>query len=86
MPGVEHRRPKGLNHRAEHSHQPTRRRERPMPRFNSAGPAQRLLSAQDQITNLVQLRRDHRTALEHRAARAEALAVWAEVTGIAVTA
>src|SRR5215213_6228560 len=28
MPGVEHRRHKGLNNRAENSHQPTRRRER----------------------------------------------------------
>src|SRR3954466_5556731 len=30
MPGVEHRRHKGLNNRAENSHQPTRRRERQM--------------------------------------------------------
>src|SRR6478752_2397525 len=27
MPGIEHRRHKGLNNRAENSHQPTRRRE-----------------------------------------------------------
>ena len=32
MPGVEHRRHKGLNNRAENSHQPTRRRERQMKR------------------------------------------------------
>lgn len=30
MPGVEHRQHKGLNNRAENSHQPTRRRERIM--------------------------------------------------------
>jgi putative transposase len=30
MPGVEHRQHKGLNNRAENSHQPTRRRERQM--------------------------------------------------------
>ena len=36
MPGVEHRQHKGLNNRAENSHQPTRRRERPMKRFKSA--------------------------------------------------
>src|SRR5215203_7475388 len=30
MPSVEHRRHKGLNNRAENSHQPTRRRERQM--------------------------------------------------------
>jgi putative transposase len=34
MPGVEHRQHKGLNNRAENSHQPTRRRERQMKRFN----------------------------------------------------
>jgi putative transposase len=36
-PGVEHRQRKGLNNRAENSHQPTRRRERQMKRFKSAG-------------------------------------------------
>src|SRR4051794_9913103 len=41
MPGVEHRRHQGLNNRAENAHQPTRRRERPMKRFKSAGQAQR---------------------------------------------
>ena len=35
MPSVEHRRHKGLNNRAENSHQPTRRRERQMKRFKS---------------------------------------------------
>jgi putative transposase len=86
MPGVEHRRHKGLNNRAENSHQPTRRRERQMKRFKSAGQAQRFLSAHDQINNLFQLRRDHVTATEYRAARAAALAVWAEVTGGKVAA
>src|SRR5215218_5324441 len=37
MPSVEHRRHKGLNNRAENSHQPTRRRERQMKRFKSPG-------------------------------------------------
>ncbi|EJC75048.1 transposase [Rhizobium leguminosarum bv. trifolii WSM2012] len=36
MPGVEHRSHKGLNNRAENSHQPIRRRERIMKRFKSA--------------------------------------------------
>src|SRR5215207_2775728 len=36
MASVEHRRHKGLNNRAENSHQPTRRRERQMKRFTSA--------------------------------------------------
>ncbi len=33
MPSVEHRKHKGLNNRAENSHQPTRRRERQMKRL-----------------------------------------------------
>jgi len=37
MPGVEHRRSKYLNNRAENSHQPTRQRERAMKRFRSPG-------------------------------------------------
>jgi len=45
MPSVEHRKHKGLNNRAENSHQPTRQRERQMKRFKSAGQAQRFLSA-----------------------------------------
>src|ERR671916_687613 len=53
MPSVEHRRHKGLNNRAENSHQPTRRRERQVKRFKSPGQAQRFLSAHDQINNLV---------------------------------
>ena len=36
MSGVERRQHKGLNNRAENSHQPTRRRERQMKRFKSA--------------------------------------------------
>jgi putative transposase len=47
---VEHRRHKGLNKRAENSHQPTRRRERQMKRFKSPGQAQRFLAAHDRIT------------------------------------
>ncbi len=86
MPGVEHRRHKGLNNRAENSHQPTRRRERQMKRFKSAGQAQRFLSAHDQINNLFHLRRDHRPAAQYRAARTQAFQTWAEVTGVAATA
>ena len=81
MPGVEHRRHKGLNHRAENAHPPTRRRERPMQRFTSAGQAQRFLSAHDQVNNRFCLRRDHVTATQYRTARAQAFAIWAEVTG-----
>src|SRR3954467_10179999 len=86
MPSVEHRKHKGLNNRAENSHQPTRRRERQMKRFKSAGQAQRFLSAHDQINNLFHLRRDHVTADQYRAARSQAFRTWAEVTGVAALA
>ena len=86
MPSVEHRKHKGLNNRAENSHQPTRRRERQMKRFKSAGQVQRFLSAHDQINNLFHLRRDHVTADQYRAARTQAFQSWAEVTGVAAVA
>ena len=44
LPGVDHRRSKYLNNRAENSHQPTRRRERRMQRFKSRQQAQTFLS------------------------------------------
>jgi DDE domain len=42
-PGIEHRKHKGFDNRAENSHQPTRRRERQMKHFKSAGPPQQFL-------------------------------------------
>jgi len=83
MPGVERRRHKGLNNRAENSHQPTRRRERRMKRFKSPRQAQQFLSAHDRVGNLFHLRRDRITAVQHRAAGARAFEVWAEVSGVA---
>nr|WP_294169422.1 IS6 family transposase [uncultured Sphingomonas sp.] len=86
MPWVEHRRHKGLNNRAENSHQPTRRREQQMKRFKSPRQAQRFLSAHDQIGNLFHLRRDHVTAAEYRAARMRAFETWADISGVAAAA
>src|SRR5687767_3370902 len=86
MPGVEHRRHRGLNNRAENSHQPTRRRERQMKRFKSAGQAQRFLAAHDPINNLFPLCREYVTTTEYRAARTRAFALWAEVSGVAAAA
>ena len=86
MPSVEHRKHKGLNNRAENSHQPTRRRERQMKRFKSAGQAQRVLSAHDGINNLHHLRRRKLPAAQYRTARTQAFQVWAEVTGVAAAA
>jgi putative transposase len=86
MPGVEHRRHKGPNNRAENSHQPTRRRERQMKRFKSARQAQRFLSAHDPINNLFHLRRDHVPASEYRAARGRAFEMSADISGVAAAA
>src|SRR3954452_21900831 len=85
MPGVEHRQHKGLNNRAENSHQPTRRRERIMKCFKSAGQAQRFLSVHDQVANLFR-RPANTNAADHRRARARAFQVWSEVTSIASAA
>jgi putative transposase len=82
IPGVEHRQHKGLNNRAENSYQPTRRRERIMKRFKSAGQAQRFLSMHDQVANLFR-RSANTNAADHRRARAQAFTTWATVTGIA---
>ncbi|MGO9233845.1 MAG: IS6 family transposase [Methylocella sp.] len=49
---IEHRQRKGLNNRAENSHQPTRQKERQMKKFKSPGTAQRFLSAHGPINNL----------------------------------
>jgi len=86
MPSVEHRRHKGLNNRAENSHQPTRQRERQIKRFKSAGQAQRFLSAHDGINNLFHLRRHRVPATQYRAARTQAFQVWAEVTDVTAAA
>jgi len=86
MPGIEHRQHKGLNNRAENSHQPTRRRERIMKRFKSPRQAQRFLSIHDQVANLFLRRRDHDTAANIRSSRTQAFATWADVTGVAMAA
>ena len=86
MPGVEHRQHKGLNNRAENSHQPTRRRERIMKRFKSPRQVQRFLSVHDQVANIFPRRRDHDTATNLRSVRTRAFATWADVTGVAMAA
>src|SRR6186713_2167345 len=80
MPGVEHRQHKGLNNRAENSHQPTRRRERQMKRFKSARHVQRFVSIHDPIANLFHFPRNQLTAADYRAARAQAFEDWAEIS------
>jgi hypothetical protein len=56
LPSVEHRQHRYLNNRAENSYQPTRRRERRMQRFKSAGHAQRFLVAYGPIAEHIRPR------------------------------
>jgi hypothetical protein len=51
--------------------------------IKSARQAQRFLSAHDQINNLSQLRHEHATADQRRAARTQAFRIWAELSGTA---
>jgi putative transposase len=81
---IEHRPHKGLNNRAENSHQPTRRRERIMKRFKSSRQAQRFLTVHDQVANLFHIPYPESvTADLRRASREQAFAVWREVSKIA---
>jgi putative transposase len=86
MPGVEHRQHKGLNNRAENSHQLTRRRERIRKGFKSPRQVQRFLSIHDQIGNVFSRRPHQDTAAASRIARNQAFITWADVTGVAMAA
>jgi putative transposase len=84
---VEHRQHKGLNNRAENSHQPTRRRERIMKRFKSARQAQRFLTVHDQVANLFHIPYPESVRAEfRRASRERAFAVWSEISKTCATA
>ena len=82
LPGVEHQQGRYLNNRAEVSHQPTRRRERPMQRFKSAAQAQRFLSAHGPIRQHCRPPRHRMPATAYRAHRTVAFRVWSEVTSV----
>jgi transposase-like protein len=82
MPSVEHRAHKGLNNRAENSHQPTRQRERAMKGFRSTGGAQRFLSAFSGISPHFRPRRHLMTAVHYRAEMTVRFALWDQVTGV----
>ncbi len=69
LPSVEHRRHKGLNNRAENSHQPTRERERRMRRCKDPGHAQRFLAASGPIAGHFRPRRHRLSPDQNRAVR-----------------
>ncbi|PWI04723.1 IS6 family transposase [Streptomyces sp. NWU339] len=83
MPSVEHRSHKGLNHRAENSHQPTRQRERAMKGFCGVGGAQRFRSAFGGIPPRFRPRRHRMTATGYRAGMTVRFAIWDQITGAA---
>lgn len=82
LPGVEHRQHKGVNNRAENSHQLTRLREKKMRRFQSAKQAQRFLSAFGPISGHFPLHRHRLSAGEYRAILQDRFLVWNEVTRV----
>ncbi|MFF8619129.1 IS6 family transposase [Streptomyces sp. NPDC015350] len=83
IPSVEHRPRKGLNNRAENSHQPTRQRARTMKGFRSTAGAQRFLSASSGIPPHFRPRRHLMTAPDHRAGMTIRFAIWDQATGAA---
>lgn len=80
MPSVEHRSHKGLNNRAENSHQPTRQRERAMKGFRSPGAAQRFLSAFSGISPHFRPPRHLMTASDHRLEMTLRFTIWDHIT------
>ncbi|MFF9691075.1 IS6 family transposase [Streptomyces sp. NPDC014623] len=83
MPSAEHRAHKGLNNRAENSHQPTRQRERAMKGFRSVGGAQQFLSAFSGISPHFRPRRHLMTAAHYRTEMTTRFAIWEQATGVA---
>jgi putative transposase len=79
--GLEHLHVTGgrLNNRAEVSHQPTRRRERRMGRFKSAGSMQRFLSVHDAVYNQFNFQRHLISRPVLRQMRASAYVAWNEI-------
>ena len=83
--GIEHLHERGRwkNNRAENSHQPTRRRERKMQRFKSAGSAQKFLSTHAVVYNTFNVQRHLTSAQTHRVLRAAAMTTWREAAAAA---
>ena len=83
--GIDHLRDRGRwkNNRAENSHQPTRRRERKMQRFKSAGSAQKFLSTHAAAYNIFNVQRHLTSAQSHRVLRTAAMSTWHEVVAAA---
>lgn len=81
MDSVEHRSHKGLNNRAENSHQPTRQRKRAMKGFRSTGAAQRFLSAFSGISPHFRPHWHLMTAPNYRAETTVRFTIWDHIAG-----
>jgi putative transposase len=81
LPDVEHRQSLHLNNWCEHSHRPTRQRERRMQGLKSAGHAQRFLAAYGPITQHFRPRRHLLSEAAYRQEMRKRLKGWAEVRG-----
>ncbi len=82
MSSVGHRSRKGLNNRAENSHQPTRQRERAMKYFRSPRAAQKFLAAFSRISPHFRPRRHLMTAPDYRTEMQHRFTVWNQITGV----
>jgi putative transposase len=81
LPETEHGRHKGLNNRAENSHQPTRQRERVMRRFKSPEQAQRFLGPFGAVGDQFRVGRYRAPAADRRRLLADRRRTWREVVG-----
>ena len=79
LPSVEHRQDKGLNNRAENSHQPTRERERRMRGFKSPGHAQGFLSVFGVIGTFFRPGRHLLAAVNYREIMGRRFTQWREL-------
>jgi putative transposase len=86
LPNTVHRRDKGLNNRAENSHQPTRERERRMRGFKSVGHAQRFLSIFGVVADLFGIGRHLLSARSYRAALGRRFVEWRSIAGVTAAA
>ena len=80
IPNAEHRSHKGLNNRAENSHQPTRRKEKCIIKFKSPQGVQRTLSLMGKVRNIfsVEVGRYLKTASDRRDSFMAAQTIWHE--------
>jgi putative transposase len=86
LPNSEHWRHKRLNNRAENSHRPVRKRERPMQRFKSPEQAQRFLETFSAGCNHFRLRRHRLSAERYRQTMRKRFQQWREIARLAPAA